>query len=75
MAVFSIEGIEYWMHSGESGEDRWNLECYRLDDKEQCLMEISVNEDGSDWEFRTYVVSLPLALVKAVIEEAERRLP
>ena len=76
MSTVRIEGRDYWLVVGSSGEpDGMFLECTLESDGTKVPIEVFYSDEDGSFTIQTSGDKLPLALVKLVIAEAEHRLP
>ena len=76
MSTVRIDGRDYLLVVGSSGEpDGMFLECTLQSDGTKVLIEVFYSDEDGSLTIQTSGAKLPLALVKHVIAEAERRLP
>lgn len=76
MGTVRIDGRDYWLVVGSSLEpDGMFLECTLESDGTKVLVKVFYSDEDDTFTIETCGEELPLALVKLVIAEAERRLP
>ena len=76
VSAVRIEGRNYWLVVGSDVErDGVFLECTPESDGTQVLVEVFFSDKDQSFTVQTSGGRLPVALLKLVIAEAERRLP